>query len=361
MQSYPLLLSSLSNSITQLAGTLEFIPPEERGADSVESSDKLSRQRNDLYAFGKVVYCAVTGNGPHEYPAVPKELPLTLPLKYFLRLSFQLCSKDPVQRLDSIDELTCEFADIERKLFYGEKFADKFKYAAKRFISQVKSTIFSSLHFMKRFWYLVLLFLLIGGGAAYWIWKPEKPFDITKVKSKEYKNSEHQISMMIPFHWEIISKDIYKKMINETWNDKKNKNFTEKQRNAVLEDAKLGQDAIFCDFDEKFADNITIAVLPFSQKEMVETSEDEFRVFFKSFLEGELKFKTEIYTSKKTIIAGFPAIFLDYSYMPNIRVNGYWIARPDKTIVITLTAKDKTFLQRQTEFNSVFATLKFTK
>ena len=49
------LLSSLANTVTLLAGTLEFIPPEERSGDSLESSDKLSRQRNDLYAFGKVI------------------------------------------------------------------------------------------------------------------------------------------------------------------------------------------------------------------------------------------------------------------------------------------------------------------
>ena len=137
------LLSSLSNSMTQLAGTLEFIPPEERGAD-LESSDKLSRQRNDLYAFGKVVYCAVTGMSPHEYPTVPKDLPLSLPLKYFLRLSFQLCSKDPIQRLNSIEKLSREFADIERKLLYGESFKDRVFYAAQILRQRLKCLFISS-------------------------------------------------------------------------------------------------------------------------------------------------------------------------------------------------------------------------
>ena len=49
------LVSSLSASVTRLAGTLEFIPPEERVADSLDSSDRRARQRNDLYAFGKVI------------------------------------------------------------------------------------------------------------------------------------------------------------------------------------------------------------------------------------------------------------------------------------------------------------------
>ena len=58
------LLSSLSATYTQLAGTLDFLPPEERSSDS--GTDRKSRQKNDLYAFGKVIYCAVTGCSPRE-------------------------------------------------------------------------------------------------------------------------------------------------------------------------------------------------------------------------------------------------------------------------------------------------------
>ena len=207
----------------------------------------------------------------------------------------------------------------------------------------------------------MVFFVLIGGGSAYWIWKPLELFDITKQKTKNYTNAEHHLFMTVPFHWEIISKDTYQKLMNKAYGDKKDQPFTEKQRIALLEAAKQGQDAIFCDFDEKFSDNIIIAVLSLTQKEMRETSEDEFRFQLKRLFEGQLEFKTEIYASRKTTIAGFPAIFLDYSYMPNVRANGYWIALPDKTIMITLTSKDKTFRQRQAEFNSVLTTLKIEK
>ena len=43
------LLSSLSTTYTQLAGTLDFLPPEERASDS--GLDRELRQINDLYAF----------------------------------------------------------------------------------------------------------------------------------------------------------------------------------------------------------------------------------------------------------------------------------------------------------------------
>ena len=355
------LLSSLSATMTQLAGTLEFIPPEERTAEASESTDPLSRQHNDLYAFGKVIYCAVTGNPPSDYPMVPKDMPLTLPVKFFLRLSFQLCSKDPHRRLDSPKEVTAELADIERKLLTGETLRDRVSYFVKHHWSNLKNHVFRSGRTMRNFWYLFLIFLLIGGGTAYWIWKPEPPFDITNQKTKKYTNSEHKISMTVPFHWEIMSKDTLQSMMNEAFGDKKDKNFTPKQLEVLLEAVKQGQNAIYCDFDEKFADNIMIAVSPLTQKEMAETSEDEFRVLLKSLFEGQLEFKTEIYASKKTTIAGYPAIFLDYSYMPNVRANGYWIALPNKTIMITLTTKDKTFRQRQEEFNSVLTTLKIGK
>ncbi|MBQ7395826.1 MAG: protein kinase [Lentisphaeria bacterium] len=355
------LISALSNSMTQLAGTLDFIPPEERGADSMESSDRISRQRNDLYAFGKVVYCSVTGMGANEYPTVPRDLPLTLPLKYFLRLALRLCCKDPVQRLNSTSELEKEFADIERQLLYGETLRDKLSYGIKQFRLGAKSYRVSTWRITERYWYLMLFLILLGGGAAYWIWKPEKPFDITKQKTKEYTNSEHKISMTVPFHWEIVSKDTFQLIMNENLGDTKNKKFTPKQREVILEATKQGLGAIFCDFDENFADKITFTISPMTQKDMSETSEDELRVMLKGLFEGQLEFKTEIYAAKKITIAGYPGIFLDYSYMPNTRLNVYWIALPNKSISITMAAKEKTFHQRQKEFNSVLTTLKIGK
>lgn len=356
------LVSSLSNSMTQLAGTLDFIPPEERTADALESSDRHARQRNDLYAFGKVIYCAVTGRNPHEYPAVPPDMPLSLPLKYFLRLSYDLCNNEPVRRLTSISRLEQEFADIERKVFYGETFRDKLIYAGKRFAVGTKTFFFMAWRLLKRYWYLMVLFLLIGGGTAYWIWKPDPPFDITQQKSKRYFNASHQLEMMVPFHWEIISKETMQQLMKEAYQDKKNNpHFTEKQIESFSQVVKHGQDMIYCDFGSDFADNIVIAVFPMTRKEMDAISEDEFRLMLKGLFEGRLDFKTEIFASRKMTLSGHPAIFLDYRYMPAFRACCYWIALESKTVMITLSAKNQTFLQRQEEFSSVIKTLKIGK
>ena len=351
------LLSSLSNSMTQLAGTLDFIPPEERGAASFESSDKLSRQRNDLYAFGKVVYCAVTGMSPHEYPTVPKDLPLSLPLKYFLRLAFQLCSKDPVKRLNSIEDLNRDFSDIERKLLYGETLLDKLKYGTKQFVTALKSAFFSSLRFIKRYWYLVFLFLLIGGGVAYWLLKPKEPFDITKQKNKEYTNTEYNISMKIPVGWEIASKETVNKMV------KKNK-ISPEMLGETIKSLKHVKTGFFCDTDLAYSDNVTILAEKFPAKYLETVRSlpiDEWRITLKAQYENLFKVSTIIYDSKKLTVAGYPAIFFDFSINPNARIVAYWIVTEDRMIFISMSAKVKTFRQRQEEFNSVLTTLKIGK
>ena len=114
------LLSSLSGTVTMMAGTLDFIPPELKASDLLNSSDRKSRLRNDLYAFGKVIYCAATGMTPDKFPSIPKDLPLYLPVKYFFNLSTRLSNRDPGKRINNINTLEQEIKDIRRKLLYGE-------------------------------------------------------------------------------------------------------------------------------------------------------------------------------------------------------------------------------------------------
>lgn len=163
------LLSSLANSMTMPAGTLDFIPPEARYGVSPLSTDKISRQRNDLYAFGKVIYCAVTGAGPHEYPAIPREMPLNLSGKYFLNLSFRLCCKEPAGRLDSIEEAVEELAVIRKKLLRGETPVEHFTDILKNI--SCKSKVFSASlwRWFKHGWPVLLFFILLTTAAVhYW-------------------------------------------------------------------------------------------------------------------------------------------------------------------------------------------------
>ena len=355
------LISSLSGTMTQLAGTLEFIPPEERCADSLNSSDRDSRQRNDLYAFGKVTYCAVTGMDAGEYPRIPADLPLVLPVKYFLRLSFQLCRKEADGRLKSIDVLAREFSDIKRKLLYGETALDKVKYTFK-VIWELWAALWRILKkSFRSYWYLMLFFLLLGGGSAYWFWKPAPPYDITQEKSKRYFNAKHHISMQIPFHWEIISRETFNKLLKDLQGNKgagTSLSFNEEQFNILLKEAEQSQGMICCDFDPKFADNITVTVTQIPKSEWDTTPDDELKLLMKTIFEGQLKIKTEIYKAVKTTVAGYPCILVDYSIVPGTRSNAYYVTLKNKTVMLTLIAKKKTFNDRRQKFESALKTLK---
>ena len=349
------LLSSLSNTMTQLAGTLEFIPPEERGADSLESSNQISRQRNDLYAFGKVVYCAATGMSPHEYPTVPKELPLSLPLKYFLRLAFQLCSKDPVQRLNSLEELAGEFADIERKLLYGENFNDKLKYAVKQLFSGIKSTVFSSLRFMKRFWYLMLLCLLIGGGVSYKIKKPEKPIDMAKIESKFFRSRHSNLSMTIPAQWEPLTDE----MIQD---EMKKGNEQNPERMMFYKGClQMGMDWLCIDFLNNNPEGVTIQYIKNSNINLFDMPYDEMRIKMKKSMQAQYGENLSIYELKKVTVAGYKSIYADYSGVPGYRGAAYYFQENGTIIIITLSRRADLFMKSKKEFDAALRTLSIGK
>ena len=75
---------------SKVVGTLDFLPPETADGDPVGYG-------HDLYTLGKVLYCALTGLLPENYP----EVPLTVPLRawrQFKDVLLRACSPDPRQR-----------------------------------------------------------------------------------------------------------------------------------------------------------------------------------------------------------------------------------------------------------------------
>ena len=356
------LLSSLTTTVTQIAGTMDFLPPELRLEDGTNSSDRLSRKRNDLYAFGKVVYCAVTGQSPHAWPALPKNLPLSLPLKLFLRLSVQLCDRDPARRLNSVADVQKELLDIERKLLAGETFRDKIAYRIKRFLIGARSAGIHFLSFLRRYW-LPVVMLLVVTTAGVWHFRPKPSFDITKQKTKVYTNESLGFTMTVPFQWEIISAETIRKLVAEAELGKNEKDPVEKKR---IELYKLlfqaGCDFIICDFDEDFKDNITIQSLPGFDPKMLDVPDDELRFHVRQLFQGELGFKTEIYEIRRTAVAGQKCIFIDLSHdSQKARTNNYLFLLPDRCFAVALTSKVQTFAERREQFAQIIGTIKFTK
>ena len=75
---------------SKVVGTLEYMPPEIADGDPVGYG-------HDLYSLGKVLYCALTGLLPDNFP----EVPITVPLRawrQFKNVLLKACSPDPRNR-----------------------------------------------------------------------------------------------------------------------------------------------------------------------------------------------------------------------------------------------------------------------
>ena len=75
---------------SKVVGTLDFLPPEIADGDPVGYG-------HDLYSLGKVLYCALTGLLPENFP----EVPITVPLRawrQFKNVLLKACSPDPRNR-----------------------------------------------------------------------------------------------------------------------------------------------------------------------------------------------------------------------------------------------------------------------
>lgn len=99
-----------------LAGTVGFIPPEELLSENESSAEKNCQY--DIYALGKVMYCALTGLPPDEYPALPESISFGLS-KRLNQVICMACCKNPADRIASIDEfrqLLTAAANGEEKL-----------------------------------------------------------------------------------------------------------------------------------------------------------------------------------------------------------------------------------------------------
>ena len=347
------LISALSTTTTQVAGTIDFLPPEVRTAEYAESSNQKSTQKNDLYAFGKVIYCAITGLEPQSWPAIPKALPLTLPFKLFLRLSFRLCDKDPAKRIHSIDELGKELSDIERKLKTGETCQDKAAYQLKRFLLEVRSAGVHLASFLRKHWLLSGIVLMLAVGTSWFVYyeiqavlaRQEamlQPIDLSKQETKQYTNAELGISMTVPFQWDIVSKETLVKLMEEAKNE--NEELTEWDRKRIelfLSVYETGADAIYFDYEFSPQDNITILNSPDSQL-FFEMNPDETKFILRELMKSELGGDIIFFEVSKTTFKDVPCVYLDYLVDNEKRFNCYVFAWNGHVFNITCTCnKDR--------------------
>ncbi len=106
--------SLLSDTLNRLAdapfGTTGFVPPE-----MTCDPDAYKPRDCDLYAIGKVIYCAWSGMDATLFPSVPEEIPLS-EIGIMLPLYMKACSESPNRRFQSADEFISAVADARSRL-----------------------------------------------------------------------------------------------------------------------------------------------------------------------------------------------------------------------------------------------------
>ena len=95
------LVASLRGDMS-FAGTMGFFPPE------MLSGKNIFEKANDIYALGKVLYMALTGEPVENFPTFPPGLPLNC--KYIRRVLLQACASDPQKRHQSAKAFSLAFS-----------------------------------------------------------------------------------------------------------------------------------------------------------------------------------------------------------------------------------------------------------
>lgn len=144
-------LISTTGVRSKVVGTLDFLPPEIADGDPVGYG-------HDLFALGKVLYCALTGLLPENYP----EVPLTVPLRawrQFKNVILRACSPDPRQRFYTPEDFRAALpSSIKPTTFIDEAYENIRTYKKQHPVSW-RLSIISSV--------LILLALLLAGYLSY--------------------------------------------------------------------------------------------------------------------------------------------------------------------------------------------------
>ena len=354
------LLSSLSATYTQLAGTLDFLPPEERASDTPRT-DRTSRQKNDLYAFGKVIYCAVTGGSPQDFPTVPAELPLTPELKFFLRLAFRLCNKDPLLRLDSLEKTASELVQIERKLQCGETFRDKCHYVIHDLLTRLSAELLAFARWSRRHWFFMAIAIIVAGPLILYL-KPGKKFDIATAKTKIYTNPVLKFSIMLPAEWSVLSAATVRQTVLERKELVKGLSKEEIERRVQMVEQSMvgGTCLIYCDYTPPPDNCLVEAANDYSLEEYRNRPDDVIEFQFREMFRKQLGDRVKVYDVKRFAVAGSQCIRVDASLDPGKGRSIYhWVLLKGRAIQFTLNVRQENYHRRMEEFSECLKTLKF--
>ena len=177
------LLRSLSLTVS-IGGTLGYIPPDKlvQAANSPQFNLRADAS-DDLYAMGKLLYCALTGNAPEDFPSVPSEKMKDAEYRRFFKVLLFACGNRP----------------------YPHRFD-----TAEHFLEAIQCGKLPR----RRTWLIWLLLLLLVPAIAYVCiphqQKPESKAENAVVQDNSATQSELEADLARTFHIELqLSKEKY--------------------------------------------------------------------------------------------------------------------------------------------------------
>ena len=107
---YSLLSDTMNDAMPPSSGTIGSIPPE-----MLTDPDLRDPKACDLYAVGKLIYCAWSGSDIILFPSVPKDITLR-EIGIMRPIYMKACSSSPTGRFKSADEFTAAVSDARFRL-----------------------------------------------------------------------------------------------------------------------------------------------------------------------------------------------------------------------------------------------------
>ena len=155
---------------SKVVGTLEYLPPEIADGDPVGYG-------HDLYSLGKVLYCALTGLLPEDYPEVPLNVPLAA-WRQFKGVLLRACSPDPRQRFYSSEEFRKALPAAIRETSFRDETIEKLRSYRKLHPVLWRTTAVS------------LLLILLAAGMNFYLF----------MNYRHFERNQHQNKIDFIFH-----------------------------------------------------------------------------------------------------------------------------------------------------------------
>lgn len=358
------LLSTLSGMST-MAGTLEFIPPEVRSGSSSSSGEEY--QRNDLYAFGKLIYCCVSGRAADEFPSIAYDAFSHCPVKYLFRLSLKLCEREPGRRMSTLQAVHEDFTRILRISQYGETLGDQLHYCWHSFLLLLRKGRQAASRLLLRHGYLLPLCLSAAGGT-YWLRQQARTAVFNDSATVLHQNERIGFEATIPQDWIPIMMDEILAEIDAIRKEDPGalENLSPEMGQLLkyseqLRDNPLPQDVILCGVSQpgEPSESIHFKRIPGAAAEFFDCSDEMLRfTFFNNLVDAG--FSPVFHRSSRGTYNGHPCRVIDYSLMKEMNQNRVCFFRDGEDVVLAeLSANKETFPQRLLQFENVLNSMKF--